>query len=111
MQTGPYAMANPLEWAWTWSGLCFGYWIESDLWTYGGKHIGRRLGNAIYGPNGRYVGELMGNGRLITNKTKAGDLGPVFVPTLARDHQKRPPDDAGHERYAGYDDFPHPDAL
>ena len=105
------ARMTSMDWAWTWSGHCFGYWIEEDLWTYRGKHIGRRLGTDIYAPNGRYVGELMGNGRLITNKTKAGIIGPIFVPTAARGHAARLSDDEAHVPYRGYDDFPHPDEL
>lgn len=102
---------DTVRWAWTWSGLCFGYWIDDDLWTYGGKHVGRRIGTDIYAPNGRYVGELMGDGRLTTNKAKAGNLGTLFVPTLARGHERRLPDGVGGAHYLGYDDFPHPDMF
>jgi len=100
-----------MEWTWTWSGRCFGYWIETDLWTYSGKHIGRRHGTHIYGPHGRYLGEVMGNGRLITNKTRAGLTGPIFVPLLARDHTPRLSDGRAHTPYQGCEDFPHPDLL
>ena len=100
-----------MKWTWTWSGLCFGYWIEDDLWTYSGKHIGRRHGTHIYGPDGRYLGEVMGNGRLITNKTRAALKGPIFVPLLARDQAPPLSNDEAHTPYRGCEDFPHPDLL
>lgn len=100
-----------MEWTWTWSGLCFGYWIEYDLWTYQGKHVGRRYGTHIYGPNGRYLGEIMSNGRLITNKAKAGLKGAIFVPGLARKAEPPRPDSEGRTPYTGHEDFPHPDEL
>jgi hypothetical protein len=100
-----------MNWAWTWSGRCFGYWIGDDLWTYRGKHIGHSISTDIYSPSGRYIGETMGNGRLITNKSKAGVSGPCFVPTPPRDHEPRLPDDAGNLLYMGYGDFPHPDGF
>jgi len=100
-----------MRWAWTWSGCCFGYWIDDDLWTYRGKHIGRCINNDIYAPSGRYIGELMGDSRLITNKSKAGRAGPLFVPTRARGLEQRLPDDTGNVFYKGYGDFPHPDEL
>ncbi|HEX4301075.1 MAG TPA: hypothetical protein VH327_09405 [Gammaproteobacteria bacterium] len=100
-----------MNWAWSWSGRCFGYWIDDDLWTYSGKHIGRRRGTHIHAPNGRYIGEIMSNGRLITNKAKAGMIGPIFVPTLARSPEKRRPDSDGRAPYTGHEDFPHPDEL
>lgn len=100
-----------MKWTWTWSGRCFGYWLDDDLWTYHGKHVGRRQGTHIYGPHGRYIGEMMGNGRLITNKAKAGLIGPIFVPGLARGAEPRLPDSDGRAPYAGHADFPHPDEF
>jgi hypothetical protein len=100
-----------VRWTWTWSGLCFGYWIDDELWTYGGKHVGHRIGSDIHAPNGRYVGELMVNGRLSTNKTKAGNLRSVFIPAPPRVHAQRLHDHAGQAHYAGYADFPDPDTL
>jgi len=100
-----------MRWTWTWSGRCFGYWIEEDLWTYRGKHVGRRFGTDIYAPDGRYVGESMGNGRLITDNAKIRLTRASFVPTLTRGHHPRLPDCQRQIPYSGYDDFPHPDEL
>jgi hypothetical protein len=100
-----------LKWAWTWSGRCFGYWLDDDLWTYQGKHVGRRRGTHIHAPNGRYLGEVMGDGRLITNKAKAGLKGPIFVPGLARAAEPCLADGEGRKSYLGHEDFPHPDEL
>jgi hypothetical protein len=100
-----------VKWTWTWSGRYFGYWIGDDLWTYHGKHIGRRSGTHVYAPNGRYIGELMSNGRLLTNKAKAGMIGPIFVPAAPRGVEKRLVDCEGHTPYTGHEDFPHPDEF
>ncbi|HEY3643849.1 MAG TPA: hypothetical protein VGM16_00810 [Gammaproteobacteria bacterium] len=100
-----------MNWAWTWSGHSFGYWLEDNLWTYHGKHVGRRSGTHIHAPNGRYIGEVMGNGRLITNKAKAGMTGQIFVPALARVAEPPRPDGEGRQPYTGHEDFPHPDEL
>jgi hypothetical protein len=100
-----------LEWIWTWSGKSFGYWDGEDLWTHLGKHVGRRLGDHIHAPNGRYIGEVMANQRLATNKAKAGEIGPIYMPRATRCSRPCPDDDAAHPRYPGLDDFPHPEEL
>lgn len=97
-----------MDWVWTWSGQCFGYWIEADLWTHYGKHVGRRMGAEIYGPTGRYIGELTNDGRLITTKSKAGLDGPIFVPSETRPPETRPLDSKRHPLYWGHTDFPPP---
>jgi len=102
---------DEVKWTWTWSGRSFGYWDGNDLWTYSGKHVGRRLDTDIFGPNGWYIGELMSNGRLVRNKSKAGQTSPGFVPLNAREAQKRLADNEGQPLYPGYDDFPDPDKL
>lgn len=100
-----------MKWAWTWSGYFFGYWIDDELWTFKGKHVGRRHGTHVHAPNGRYIGEVMSNGRLVTNKAKAGMIGPIFVPAAARGTEQRLPDSEGRPPYTGHEDFPHPDGL
>ncbi|HEX2667733.1 MAG TPA: hypothetical protein VHP13_05120 [Gammaproteobacteria bacterium] len=100
-----------MDWTWTWSGQCFGYWMGNDLWTYSGRHVGHRAGDEIFSPTGRYLGEVMQNGRLVTNKAKAGHTGNTFKPRAARTPR---PIQAGMSAltiYKGYQDFPHPDLL
>lgn len=94
-----------VDWTWSWSGRCFGYWIGPDLWTYGGKHVGRRRGPEIFAPGGRYLGEIM-NSRLVTNNTKAVDRGVPFRAEAARAWLTPPPDLPHLTIYQGYQDFP-----
>lgn len=100
-----------MNWTWTWSGHCFGYWDGEDLWTHGGKHIGRRKGSEIFSPKGIYIGELMGNGRLVTNKAKAAQRNIVFMPSTVRDAQLPPADQSSLSLYTGFQDFPRADEF
>lgn len=95
-----------MNWTWTWSGRCIGYWDGDDLWTHKGKHVGRRRGREIFAPTGIYMGELMGNGRLAANKTKVAQRTRVFKPMDAREAQLPPADYAALSLYTGLDDFP-----
>lgn len=100
-----------MEWAWTWSGQCFGYWQENDLWTHHGKHVGRRTGNDIFSPTGRYLGEVMPNARLVTNNAKAAHKGITFKPHAAQALQAIQQNIVTLALYKGYQDFPHPDLF
>lgn len=100
-----------MEWAWTWSGQCFGYWQEDDLWTHGGKHVGRRTGDDIFSPMGLYLGEVMPNTRLVTNNAKAAHKSIVFKPHAVQAAQQIQVNVATLALYMGYQDFPHPDGF
>lgn len=94
-----------MNWKWTWSGRCFGYWDGYDLWARSGRHVGRRHGQEIYAADGRYLGELMDNGRLARNQAKASLMGPAFVRLAPKSPPLSPPNVDGLPLYAGFEDF------
>lgn len=98
-----------MKWTWTWTGRFFGYWDGSDLWTYHGKHVGRRNGLEIYGPHGRYLGETLGDTRIATNKAKAAQRGPSFIPLPPREPQVPQSDLEAFPLYKGFEDFRRPE--
>jgi len=102
--------ADSVRWTWTWTGRFFGYWDGDDLWTYRGKHVGRRHGLEIYGPNGRYLGEMLGK-RMATNKAKAAQVGPSFMPLAPREARLVQAEQDSFPLYTGFDDFRSPDQF
>ena len=104
----------PLQWLWTWNGVCFGYRRGDSLFTYDGVEIGRFVGKEIYGPDGGYLGEVMGTeggeDRLITSHYKATRMEDPFVPAFGRPHP-RGASCFGEPLYCGYDEFPSPKVL
>lgn len=100
-----------MNWIWTWSGICFGYFDGDDLIAHDGRHVGKKAedGN-IYSPQGRYLGEVMSD-RLLTNLAKKNWPGFAFAPYGPRGGSARYVNYAGYAMYAGFEDFPAPGNL
>ena len=96
---------------WTWSGKYFGYLDGDDLWTCGGKHVGRLQDDGIYGPDGRYLGEIESDDRLITCKSKKASRGNPYGTYANSVGMVNYVDCVGYVMYAGYEDFPAPEAF
>lgn len=95
---------------WTWGGAYFGRREGDELWTHDGRHVGRFRGDEIYGQDGQYLGELK-SGKLVTKASKLGRSGPRFSPRASRVGHVPYVGHVGTILYAGYEDFPAPDAF
>jgi hypothetical protein len=95
-----------VDWVWTLSGQCAGYWDGHDLWGCDGHHLGRRRGLEIYAPNGEYLGEVMEAKRLARKKEKIALRAASFQAFPSRKLREAPPQREPLPLPPSFDEFP-----
>ena len=99
-----------MDWYWTWGGECFGFRKGDSLFAHDGLEVGRFDGNEVYGADGAYLGEVKATRRLITNISKKSKRKGGFAPRQVGGYVKYV-NYVGNVMYAGYEDFPSPNAF
>jgi hypothetical protein len=96
---------------WTWGGTFFGYEDRGDLYTHDGRHVGRfnKAGN-VFSPDGYYLGQVMQD-RLISSNANDNLRAGAFTPYGKRGVIAPHANFAGYAMYAGFRDFPSPEAI